>query len=137
MTGFDWKAASQAEAIRRALRQHAADLQHAGDAHAHGADESVRTATHHGHHIEIRTGYRITVDGRPFAISAAVNNGGRVHYHGLPTRDYASTVDLVKDAIDTFPDDFGDSTPLAEPPHGDQTGAQHVRGDHTHGPHEH
>jgi hypothetical protein len=75
--------------------------------------------TYKGHEIVIRTTYEITVDGRPFAADVIVDNSGRVHCHGLPTRDFTSTVSLVKKAIDFFPEDFpaGGSAPgHAEPP---------------------
>ncbi len=67
---------------------------------------SVRTLSYRGHEVVIRTKYEIEVDGRPFSPQITVDMGGRVHYHGLPTRDFASMVDLVRKAIDTFPADF-------------------------------
>ena len=39
--------------------------------------------------------YDITVDGVPFDPVITVDNGGRVHYHGLPSRDFPSTVEPV------------------------------------------
>lgn len=78
-----------------------------GGSHDGGHDAvSVRTAVHDGHEIVIRTTYEILVDGEPFDPHIVIDNGGRVHYHGLPTRDFASLVDLVAKAIDAFPDDF-------------------------------
>jgi hypothetical protein len=83
----------------------------------HGGDRaqtvSVRTAEHRGHRISIRAVYEIEVDDQPFNPQVIVDNAGRVHYHGLPTRDFASLVDLVKRAIDTFPEDFREEP---EPP---------------------
>jgi hypothetical protein len=66
----------------------------------------MRYASYEGHDITVRTTYEIKVDGEPFAVPVTVDNNGRVHYHGLPTRDFASVIDLVKKAIDTFPEDF-------------------------------
>jgi hypothetical protein len=90
--------------------------EHDGD---HPDAVSVRSATHNGHDIVIRTRYEIEVDGQPFAPRINVDNSGRVQYHGLPTRDFASMVDLVKKAIDTFPDDFPDhpTEPSIHPHH--------------------
>ena len=71
------------------------------------ASHRSRVATHAGRRIEVATTYSITVDGEPFDAGLIVDNQGRVYYHGLPTRDFASAVDLVKKVIDQFPDDFG------------------------------
>lgn len=52
-----------------------------------------------------------------------VDNGGRVHYHGLPTRDFPSAIDLVKKAIDFFPDDFDERDEAGgSPDHGEADG---------------
>jgi hypothetical protein len=97
-------------------------IAHAGgtlpSGHRHGdlgAAVSVRSVDHQGHQIVIRTHYEIEVDGRPFEPEATVDLGGRVHYHGLPTRDFASMVDLVRKAIDTFPADFDSPAPSRDP----------------------
>lgn len=66
----------------------------------------MRYASYKGHQIAVRTTYEITVDGRPFAIHVTVDNNGRVHYHGLPTRDFPSIIGLIQKAIDMFPEDF-------------------------------
>jgi hypothetical protein len=104
-------AASEPDALRASLAANAADLQTAS--HAHHGDElaSVRTTHHAGHEIVIKTTYEITIDGQPFVAHVNVDNNGHVHYHGLPTRDFASTVDLVEKVIDSFPDDFREPTP--------------------------
>lgn len=81
----------------------------------HGAAVSVRTAEHRGHAILIRTRYEIEVDGQPFGAHINVDNAGRVQYHGLPTRDFGSLVDLVKRAIDAFPEDFPGGLPPQPP----------------------
>jgi hypothetical protein len=96
-------AATKPGALREALAARADELRQAGVSHEHGAT-SVRTASHKGHEIVVRTTYEITIDGEPFDASLVVDNAGRVFYHGLPTQDFASTIDLVKKAIDTFPD---------------------------------
>ncbi len=101
-----WVTAGQPQSVMASLAERAEDLRHTGHAHEHLAQESVRTVSHRGHEIVIRTRYEITVDGRPFTIQASVNNAGLVHYHGLPTRNFRSAVDLVKEAIHEFPDDF-------------------------------
>ena len=109
----DFAAEAAPERLVIAVAENAAVT--AGMAMSHGGHDvehpdavSVRSATHKGHDIVIRTRYEIEVDGQPFAPLINVDNAGRVQYHGLPTRDFASMVDLVKKAIDTFPDDFPD-----------------------------
>src|SRR5215207_1073952 len=74
--------------------------------HEHGVMESVREASYCGHHIVIRTSYRIEVDGVPVEGHLGVTNDGKVHYHAVPNLSFASAVDLVKKLIDTFPEDF-------------------------------
>ena len=129
MDRSDWVAAAQPEAAAAALAEYADDLRDVGRAHRHEAAEgSVRTASYRGHDIVIRTSYEITVDGRPFEVEATVNNAGLVHYHGLPTRNFASAVDLVKDAIDNFPDDFPPATAEPARPHEHGTRAHHRGG---------
>ena len=123
-------AAAQPEALRAALAANADDLRQAAAEHRGGELSSVRTASYRGHEIVIRTTYQITVDGRPFDVHMTVDNGGRVHYHGLPTRDFPSAVDLVKKAIDFFPDDFDeqDATPTPTGDHGTHGGHEHRGG---------
>ena len=106
MNDSDLVASSRPDAVRAALAANADDIAHAGHAHG-GADlSSLREATYRGRHIRVRTTYEITVDGRAFGVHLSVDNAGRVHYHGLPTRDFASVIGLVQKAIDQFPDDF-------------------------------
>jgi hypothetical protein len=102
----DLTRAADIAALRAALAAHADDLAQASAPHHTGALSSVRRAEHRGHAIEVRTTYAIAVDGRPFDVHLTVDNAGRVHYHGLPTRDFASVIDLVAKAIDAFPGDF-------------------------------
>jgi hypothetical protein len=78
-----------------------------GHHHGHGmATETTREASYRGHHIVIRTTYQIEVDGMPIQGHMGVTNDGQVHYHAVPNLGFASAVDLVKQLIDTFPDDF-------------------------------
>ena len=94
------------------LRSIAANVQknaaavRAAQRHRHGGSESVREADYKGHHILIRTTYEIEVDGRPVTGHMGVDNEGRVHYHPVPNASFSSAVDLVKQLIDVFPDDF-------------------------------
>jgi hypothetical protein len=124
MDHFDLAAAGQPDALRAALADRADELRHAAHGHVHGDLSSERVAEHGGHRIVIRTTYEITVDGRPFDVQVVVDNAGHVYYHGLPTEDFASVVDLVKRVIDQFPDDFG-------------ADGGHDHGDHDHGDHDH
>ena len=123
----EFAAASQPDAVRQALTENADELHGAAHAHHGGAHASVRTVSYKGHEIVIRTTYEITVDGQPFDVSVSVDNTGRVHYHGLPTRDFPSTVDLVKKVIDSFPGEFDvdqhpDPPPDDDPPVHDHGG---------------
>lgn len=102
-----------------------------GAGHGAGPGVSVRTATHNGHRIVVRTSYEIEVDGEPFTPHVVIDNDGRVHYHGLPTRDFESLVALVAKALDVFPEDFP-----AGPPDSGGTGHEHGHG-RGHGEHEH
>jgi hypothetical protein len=124
----DFVGAAQPEEIRKALAANAEQIASAGRAHGSGDLSSMRYASYKGHQIAVRTTYEITVDGRPFAIHVTVDNSGRVHYHGLPTRDFPSLIGLVQKAIDMFPEDFPE--PVSEPDPDD--------GSHRHGHgHEH
>lgn len=76
-----------------------------GGGHSHST-ESVRTATHCGREIVIKTCYEITVDGRSLAAHLSVGDDGSLHTHALPEYAFSSAVDLVKKIIDAFPDEF-------------------------------
>ena len=78
--------------------------------HRHESSESVRKADYKGHHIIVRTNYEIEVDGRLVMGHMGVSNDGQVHYHPVPNLSFASAVDLVKQLIDIFPDDFRKKT---------------------------
>lgn len=129
----DLLAASDPDVLRESLAAHADELRKASAAHHVGPMAAVRTVAHRGHEIVIRTTYEITVDGQPFDAHVTVGNDGRVHYHGLPTRDFESTVDLVKKVVDYFPGDFGGETGAA-PTNGHDG---HDHGGHDHGGHHH
>jgi hypothetical protein len=123
MTDYaDLKSAAAPEAMRAALAARADELVMAAHPHHPSAMADIREAEYRGHRIEVRTSYAITVDGRPFDIHVIVDNEGRVYYHGMPTRDFPSVIDLVKRAIVQFPEDF---PPETEP---DGTGQGHPHG---------
>lgn len=130
MDGPDLYRAAQVAHLVDAVAANETDLQ----GHHHPGSElaSVRTAEHAGHVITVRTSYEIQVDGRSFNPHVVVDNAGRVFYHGLPTRDFASVIDLVAKAIDAFPADF----PVPREPDG-ELGGQHQHPNHEHPDHEH
>ena len=82
----------------------------------HAGLESVREADYKGHHIVVRTTYRIEVDGKPVTGHVAVSDDGQVHYHPIPNVRFASALDLVRYAIDVFPRGFGASGGGGKPP---------------------
>jgi hypothetical protein len=97
--------ASDPESLAQHVRENAPALQQTQ--HPHGeAMESVREDTYKGHHIVVRTSYHIEVDGVTVEGHMGVTNDGQVHYHAVPNLSFASAVDLVKQLIDTFPEDF-------------------------------
>ena len=67
---------------------------------------TTRSSTYKGHKIEIRTTYRIEVDGKQIGGHVIVSDDGQVHYHPLPNYSLGSAVKLVEQIIDSFPDDF-------------------------------
>jgi hypothetical protein len=92
------------------LRQYAPRIEHgdvpAGHEHHAQGIETVREDTYRGHRIVIRTTYEIEVDGRSVTGHIALTNDGRVHYHPMPNISFGSAVDMVKQLINAFPDDF-------------------------------
>ena len=66
----------------------------------------TRTDSYKGHNIQIRTTYEIRVDGRQIHGHLHVAKDGRVHYHPLPNYSSGSAVELVRQIIDSFPDEF-------------------------------
>jgi hypothetical protein len=115
---LDFVGAAQPDEIRKALAANAEQIVTAGHAHGSGDIWSMRYASYKGHEITVHTTYEITVDGRPFAIHVTVDNNGRVHYHGLPTRDFASIIGLIQKAIDMFPEDFREPGSEPDPDNG-------------------
>jgi hypothetical protein len=74
--------------------------------HHGGPMETVRETTYRGHRIVVRTSYEMQVDGVTIDGHMGVTNDGQVHYHPVPNLSFGSAVDLVKNLIDVFPDDF-------------------------------
>jgi hypothetical protein len=87
------------------VKKHASGIEHT-QGHQHEASETVREADYEGHHIVIRTTYHIEVDGKPVTGHMGVTDDGMVHYHPVPNISFASALDMVKQLIDVFPDDF-------------------------------
>jgi hypothetical protein len=85
--------------------------------HQHAMSETVREADYEGHHIVVRTTYQIEVDGTPITGHMGVTDDGNVHYHPIPNMSFASALDMVKQLIDVFPDDFTDTGPAAHGVH--------------------
>lgn len=75
-------------------------------AHPHES-RSIRTAEHNGHQIEIITTYELRIDGERLRGHLGVNADGTVHYHGMPNYSTSSAIDLAREIIETFPDDYG------------------------------
>jgi hypothetical protein len=75
---------------------------------AGGTIETVREDDYKGHHISVRTTYRIEVDGRALDVPLMIDNDGNIHCHSLPNYRFDSTVHLVRQLIDTFPNEFRD-----------------------------
>ena len=100
--------AANPQAVVERLAEQAARLQQdQGHRHGHGDPmQSTREADYHGHHIVVRTTYHIEVDGTPIEGHLGVTDDGQVHYHAVPNLSFASAIDLVKQLVDTFPDDF-------------------------------
>lgn len=74
--------------------------------HPGGTGVSVRKASHRGLDIEIETRQTIRVGGKELVGHSQVLNDGNVHYHAIPNMTFRSSVDMVKQIIDTFPNDF-------------------------------
>jgi hypothetical protein len=74
--------------------------------HHNAPFQSVRETEYKGHKITIYTQYQIIVDGKPFTGHISVDNKGKVSAHSLPNYAFVSAVDLVRNIIDEFPDDF-------------------------------
>lgn len=90
----------QLKAGKPVVAGHAEHLEHGGPL------VSIREVEYNGHKIVIRTTYEIKVNGKLLSGHVFVDNSGRVYSHAMPTYSFPSTVDLVKNLIDTFPDSF-------------------------------
>lgn len=89
------------------VKKHAPQVAEA-QGHQHKTSETIREAHYEGRHIVVRTTYQIEVDGTPVTGHMGVTDDGKVHYHPVPNMSFASALDMVKQLIDVFPDDFGD-----------------------------
>ena len=74
--------------------------------HDMGSHDSIREAEYKGHKITIRTHYDIRVDNRALGGHVYVGNDGNVSTHAMPAYSFSSTVELVKQLIDSFPSQF-------------------------------
>jgi hypothetical protein len=107
----------------------------------HAGHPSIRSAVHKGHRIEVHTTYRVLVDGQELDAHMGVNDDGNVHYHGLPNYSTASALDLVREVIDSFPEDYpprGEAAGPADRPDDPGDDEDHEHGaqgpeDHEHG----
>ncbi len=96
--------------------------------HHQGPMATVRTVRYKDHEIVIRTTYEIEIDGKPLGGHIGVSNAGWVHTHTLPNYSFPSAVDMVRQLIDAFPQDF---PPLEhEPP--DEPTPEQPNGEHHH-----
>ncbi len=95
------------KSISSYVKKHAPQVEEA-QRHQHEASETVREADYEGHHIVVRTTYQIEVDGVPVTGHLGVTDDGQVHYHPIPNMSFASALDMVRQLIDVFPDDFAD-----------------------------
>lgn len=96
--------------------------------HGHGGSvESVREDEFKGHHIIVRTTYRVEVDGRVLEVPLMVDNDGNLRCHSLPNYQFVSAIDLVHQLINTYPNEFKQAPPPApEPDRGHGPGSSHA-----------
>jgi hypothetical protein len=94
------------QAIAAYVRTNAARARKAQQMH-HGESTVTREADYKGHHIIVRTKYKVEVDGQPLMGHLGVNDAGSVHYHPIPNMSFGSAIDMVKKIIDVFPHEFG------------------------------
>jgi hypothetical protein len=99
------------------------------DPHAGHQTTSVREFTYAGHVGRIITTYRIEVDGQEVHAHLSVDEDGRVFTHALPFVTYASAVELMKDVIGAYADDFAQTGDIGH----DQGGGHDHEMDHEHG----
>jgi len=107
MNDYDPMAPRTLDSIGAYVKKNAARVKNSQEMHmSHSPLESVREADHNGHHIKITTTYKVEVDGRPQMSHFDVSNAGQVHYHGIPNVQFDSAIDLVKNLIELYPEDF-------------------------------
>jgi len=104
------------------IRENQRQDQRGHEVHA-GPQATERRDTYRGHEVVIRTRYEIEVDGRLVAGHLEVGKDGRVHYHPLPNYSFPSAVDLVRELIDSFPEEF--ENPIRPPGGGHDHGGGH------------
>ena len=93
---------------------------------------SVREAQYQGHHIVIRTTYSVEVDGVRLMGHMGVSNDGSFHYHPIPNMRFDSAIDLVKQIIYVFPDDFSGRSSMGHRGSMNMSGMKHKGGAKTH-----
>ena len=98
-------ARSTEKSVRSYLKKNAGVVEEI-QKHSHQMSETIRQAEYKGHHIVLRTTYELEVDGKPIVGHLQVDDAGRVHYHPVPNLSFASALDMAKQLIDVFPDDF-------------------------------
>lgn len=89
----------------------------------HEHNTSIRTATYRRHEIVLRTSYELSIDGKPLNVHISVDDNGNVLCHAIPNYAFASGLDMARQLIDAYPDDFPRMT--ARPASRDSTGHEH------------
>lgn len=121
MDSIDREALHEASHPRNIAAHIAGLLVERAMAHGHGESgtiEALREDDYEGHHISIRTTYRIEVDRRALDVPLMVDNDGNVHCHSLPNYRFDSAIHMVRQLIDTFPDEFRKPAEPAAGAHG-------------------
>ena len=107
MIGDESDALPTPESIAAYVKKNAPKMKKSGMLMMHHGDpEVVREDDYQGHHIVIKTIYHIEVDGKLLSGHLFVTNEGQVQSHGLPNYTFDSAIDLVRELIDKFPEDF-------------------------------
>lgn len=107
MIGDESDALPTPQSIAAFVKQNAPKMKKAGMLMMHHGDpEVVREDDYEGHHVVIKTTYHIEVDGKPLMSPLFVTNEGQVQSHGLPNYTFDSAIQLVRELIDKFPEDF-------------------------------
>jgi hypothetical protein len=107
----DLVAGANPDVLARRVSEQRDWLAEQGGHEGHGGElETIREEDYRGHHIRVRTTYTLEVDGVPLTGHVGVTNDGAVHYHAIPNYSFSSAVGLVKQLIDSFPDDFPTGT---------------------------